>query len=590
MSSSSSPSSKWIKSIGSGRARRTDKEAREKISRAKETARTWKAENEWDETYDYVIVGAGSAGCALAGRLAMKLPNLRNVLIEAGQHDDIPEIQTAVDYFGKVESVFGSERDWLYASEPQDELAGRGFYWPRGKVIGGCSSFNTMVYLRGDPEDYENWGRMLNAPKEWGHESFIQHFIDAETHALHDPLSEEQHHGGSGPIMVAPLNHPWHSSDGDASHFITKQFVSACTRLGFSLNLDFAKGTEGVGVNDVNAWAGKRCNAAAYLKMCGCYPRSDCSDEIVSPNNALTVKLSTHVLKIVLDETPKAVGIEVLDSEGKKRRIQASKGVCLCAGAVNTPQILMLSGIGPEGHLDDVGIECIVNLNGVGENLQDHLHVPMCYRVESDVKPHSRSNICEGSLFTKVNPESISPDLQVHIGVLFFDPSVFTPLGEGFTLTPSLIHPKSRGSIRLRSKDVFERPLIQANYLTEEEDLQTLVKGVKLVREIGSEMLGVVNGKEIYPGPNVQSDDDIKNYVINHVGTMYHPACTCRVGRDDDLGAVLDLRLHVRGVENLRVADASAMPEIIGANTNATCIALGERLASFIVQEELNLQ
>ena len=356
--------------------------------------------------------------------------------------------------------------------------------------------------------------------------------------------------------------------------------------MGFPLNLDFAKQTYGVGVNDVNAWAGNRCNAAAYLKMCGCYPRSDSGDEIVSPNNALTVKLSTHCLKIVLDETPKAVGIEVMDSNGKKRRIQASKGVCLCAGAVNTPQILMLSGIGPEEHLEDVGIECAVNLQGVGENLRDHLHVPMCYRVESGVKPHSRSNICEGSLFAKLNPDATSPDLQVHIGVLFFDPEVFTPLGEGFTLTPSLIHPKSRGSVRLRSKDVFERPLIQANYLTEKEDLDTLVKGVKLVREIGLEMLDTVNGEEVYPGPSVQSDEDIEKYVINHVGTMYHPAGTCRVGRDDDSSAVLDLRLHVRGVENLRVADASAMPEIIGANTNATCIALGERLASLIVEEE----
>ena len=180
--------------------------------------------------------------------------------------------------------------------------------------------------------------------------------------------------------------------------------------------------------------------------------------------------------------------------------------MCLCAGAVNTPQILMLSGIGPQEHLEDVGIECAVNLPGVGENLRDHLHVPMCYRVESGVKPHSRSNICEGSLFAKLNPDATSPDLQVHIGVLFFDPEVFTPLGEGFTLTPSLIHPKSRGSVRLRSKDVFERPLIQANYLTEKEDLDTLVKGVKLVREIGLEMLDTVNGEEGRPGPSIQSD------------------------------------------------------------------------------------
>jgi choline dehydrogenase len=451
-----------------------------------------------------------------------------------------------------------------------------------------------MVYLRGDPEDYEHWGHVLNAPEQWGYESMLPHFRKAETHPLYDPYSKTPVHGGNGPIMVAPLNHPWHSpQDGDASHPITRLFVSVSQSLGFPLNLDFARGgTEGVGINDVNACAGKRCNAAAYLKMCGAYPRCEDGDEVTSPNKSLTVKLSTHVLRVVMDNTPKAVGIEVLDNKGKKRRIQASKGVCLCAGAVNTPQILMLSGIGPQSHLEDVDVECVVNLDGVGKNLRDHLHVPMCYRIESGVKPHSRSNICEGSLFTKLNPDAVSPDLQVHCGVLFFDPSVFTPLGEGFTLTPSLIHPKSMGTVRLRTNDPFDRPVIEANYLTDEngEDLRTLVNGVKLVREIGLEMLDSVEGggEEVYPGPSVQSDEDIEKYVIDHVGTMYHPACTCRVGRNDDPSAVLDLRLHVRGVENLRVADASAMPEIVGANTNATCIALGERLASYIVEENRN--
>lgn len=567
----------------------------DRVRRARHAVKKYHAEHEWDVTVDFVVVGAGSAGCAVAGRLATSTPEgVTTMLLEAGIHNDIPQIQTAVDYFGKVEEVFGSERDWLFNSEPQTELNGRGFYWPRGKVVGGCSSFNTMVWMRGDPQDYMSWEKILGC-KMWGHEEMTRQFVKIETH----PYFRERdapHHGGYGPITIAPLSHAWHHPD-DASHKLTREFIEAAVRLGFPRNDDFGLRTLGVGPNDVNAFGGQRCSAAAYLKMAGAYPTNSDGDVVTNPSGSLIVSLRTHVLRIVFDDkggdgdkaSKRAVGVVCQRSDGTQMRVRARREIVLSAGACNSPHLLMLSGVGPREHLEEKDIECVVDLPGVGFNLRDHLHVPMCYRIEDDVVPHSHSNICEGSLFTALDSNSLRPQLQVHCGIVFFDPTVFSPEGEGMTLTPSLIHPKSFGHVRLRSADPFERPLIEANYLSDEngEDLRTLVMGVKLVRELGREMLevGQINGREVYPGPSVQSDEDIEEYVRNHVNTMYHPACTCRMGTDDDPMAVLDAELCVRGgVQGLRVADASSMPEIVGANTNATCVAIGEKCAELLIK------
>jgi len=247
----------------------------------------------------------------------------------------------------------------------------------------------------------------------------------------------------------------------------------------------------------------------------------------------------------------------------------------------------MQSGVGPASHLQAIGIPIVAALDGVGSNLTDHLHVPLSYRAREGVVLHSHSNVCEGSLFARVHAEAEAPDLQIHCGTVFFNPSGFIPEGEGYTLTPSLIHPRSRGTVRLRSSDPEDKPIITPNYLTDKDgyDLGLLVEGVKLGRVLGARMVEQLGGEEVYPGPSVQDDAQIRDYVERYVGTMYHPTSTCRMGPPEDPDAVCDARLRVRGVDGLRVADASVMPTIVGANTNASCVALGEKAASLIVEE-----
>ncbi len=581
----------------------------------------------WDAEVDFIVVGAGSAGCAVAARLCEKLPKAKTLLVEAGWHDDLPQIQTAVDYFGKVEAVFGSKRDWAYASEPQAELKGRALYWPRGKVVGGCSSFNTMVYLRGDPSDYDHWAEALGPGfEEWGSAAMTKYFRRAESHPLAD--GNPTVHGASGPMTVAPLNHPSHHPD-DASHPVTRAFCAASMTLGHPRAADFAAAANGVAPNDVNAKGGRRCNTSSYLKLVGAYPTAG-SLCCTSDNGSLDVWLGTTCRQILFGgvdsstcDVPRAVGVELElaprdeerdgeaeDSEdpgssadevlpstrlisgaalplaSRRVRVRARKEIILCGGAVNSPQLLMVSGVGDQNHLREVGVKPVVNLPGVGQGLKDHLHIPMCYRVSGGVKPHSHSNICEGTLFCTLGQRVRGPDLQVHCGTIFFEPDGFSPKGEGFTLTPSLIRPASVGEIRLSSADPTDRPIIQPHYLEEKADLDTLVSGIKHVRRIGKEMMKELGcrGKEMYPGPAVRTDAQLEEYVRSFVGTMYHPACTARAGRADDRLAVLDANMCVRGCTGLRVADASAMPFIVGANTNATCIALGEKAADLVIR------
>jgi len=268
-------------------------------------------------------------------------------------------------------------------------------------------------------------------------------------------------------------------------------------------------------------------------------------------------------------------------------RVKVRKEIVLSCGAVMSPVLLMNSGVGPKEHLADVGVPLVLHSPGVGSSLTDHLHVPLSYRVAGGVKLHSHTNVCEGSLFVKLRDDAPSPDLQVHIGSIFFNPNGFIPEGEGFTLTPTLIHPKSRGTIRLQSSDPLDKPRIRANYLTDVEgyDLKQLVDGLKLVRQLGDKMVLQLNGVEEYPGPMITTDDQIENYIREHVGTTYHPTSTCKMGAANDPLAVVDTQLKVRGVTGLRVADASVMPVIVGANTNATCVAIGEKVADMVVTE-----
>ena len=526
------------------------------------------------------------------------------------------------------------------------------------------------------------WADYLGT-KLWNWQGILGYYRASETNPkAADDDKDKPLYGSSGPIAVAPLDHPSHHPDG-AAHRVTHAFVAAARALGHQPS-DFGQGTEGVGVNNVNAFDGKRCGAAYYLRSAGLWDAlsgggggggggsgssssssegegegegngqtvdAPAQDSATTANGALEVMLNSQAMRIVFDEDKRAIGVEVRqrrrnkggskeDKEGNTSRrilVKARREIILCGGAVSSPTLLMLSGVGPADHLRDLAIPVVADLPGVGAHLKDHLHVPVCFRVRGGVRPHSHSNICEGSLFLRTDKDKdkdnnnnnsnsnnnkkqdatdVRPDLQFHVGTIFFQPDGFSPEGEGFTLTPSLIHPESTGTIRLADADPDNKPVISANYLSDPEgkDLALLVEGVRRARRLGARMIDELGadagaaasgssgssgggggdgeenepfrglaGAEEYPGPGVNTDAEIEAYVRRYVGTMYHPACTCRMGPDGDPSAVLDPLLRVRGgVAGLRVCDASAMPEIVGANTNATCVALGEKGADLV--------
>jgi choline dehydrogenase len=518
-------------------------------------------------TFDYIVAGAGSAGCVVAARLSED-PSVRVLVLEAGGPDRDLRIRIPAAF----SKLFRSEFDWNYTTEPQAHLHGRALYWPRGKTLGGSSSINAQVYIRGHRWDFDHWRELGNAG--WGYNDVLPYFLRAED----NQRGASEYHATGGPLAVSDLR---------AYHPLTKAFVDAAVEAGLPRNPDFNAATqEGAGFFQVTQRNSRRWSAAdAYLKPS------------MSRAN-LTVRTGAHAARVVV-ENGRATGVEFI-AGGRREAACASREVILSGGAVNSPQLLLLSGIGPAEHLRALGIPVVHDLPGVGENLEDHLVACMGWQCTQPITLDTAgafknkvryllfrsgplaSNVAEGGVFASSRAGLPAPDLQLLFAPLYYLEHGFRhPPGHGFGIGTTLIRPASRGRIRLRSADPLAHPAIDPNYLAERQDLEALVEGVKLARRIGAgKALAPYRGSEVEPGDEVRTDAEIEEFLRRHAETLYHPTGTCRMGADEM--AVVDAELRVRGLAGLRVVDASVMPSIIGGNTNAPTIMIAEKASDLI--------
>jgi choline dehydrogenase len=518
--------------------------------------------------FDVVVVGAGSAGCTLAGRLTED-PSLRVLLLEAGGSDDLLEVRIPAAMY----KVFRTRRDWNYTTEPQPGLDGRRLFWPRGKLLGGSSSINAMIYVRGAAADYDEWAKLTGDPS-WSYEHVLPLFRRSEDNAR----GADRSHGVGGPLRVEDLRspHPW-----------TTAVIQSAIAAGYPRNDDFnGPAQEGVGQYQVTQRRGRRWSAAdAYL-----HPAEDRSN--------LEVRTGAYTTRVLV-EGGRATGVEYRQG-GRVHTVRATREVLLSGGAINSPQLLMLSGIGPAEHLRSVGVDVVHDLPGVGEGLQDHPLVPVIWNVRSgrslfrgeSPSGYARwfgarrgpltSNLAEAGLFTRSSPDLAEVDLQYHfLPVKFWRQAEVDPDVDAFTACAVLVHVASRGSVRLRSADPSWAPAIDAGYLTESRDVDALVNGVEKVRELASGgPLARVLADEFSPGGTVQGAGGLRRSIRQTLESLYHPVSSCRMGIDDL--AVVDPQLRVRGIESLRVVDASVMPTLVRGNTNAPTIMIAERAADLI--------
>ena len=517
--------------------------------------------------YDYIIVGAGSAGCALANRVTEN-PTNTVLLLEAGGPDDAQEIHIPVAF----SSLFKSPIDWAYETEEQSHLNNRRLYWPRGKVLGGSSSINAMIYMRGNRRDYDHWNELGN--EGWSYVDVLPYFKKAEN----AELGASAYHGTGGPLNVTDLR---------TVNPLSQAFVEAGVESGFPLKDDFnGPEQDGVGFYQVTQRQGLRHSAAVgYVHPI-----------LNRPN--FTLQTQSLVTGVIFEGT-RAVGVTYIQN-GEKQKANANKEVILSGGAINSPQLLMLSGIGPADHLKALGIPVVADLPGVGQNLQDHPAIVVLYASTQPISlAHAQSpenlqdfvdnkmgpltsNIAEAGAFIRTQANLSMPDIQYHFAPVYYLNHGFTvPEGDGYTIAPCILHPRSRGYITLRSTNPEEAPIIQPNYFADEVDMQVLVEGVKIARKLGeTQAFSPFRDVETHPGPQAQSDEEITEYIRNHVETLYHPVGTCKMGNDSM--AVVDAHLRVRGVEGLRVIDASIMPTVVGGNTNAPTIMIAEKAADLI--------
>ncbi len=541
---------------------------------------------EEDPVYDYVIVGAGTAGCLLANRLSADR-RCRVLLLEAGPRDDYLWVHVPVGY---LYCIGNPRTDWLYATEPEPGLNGRVLRYPRGKVLGGCSSINGMIYMRGQARDYDGWARQLG-DAAWSWDACLPYFMRHEDHWRGAERGFAPYHGAGGEWRVERQRLSWEILDA---------FAAAAREAGIPASEDFNRGdNEGVGYFEVNQRAGWRWNAVkAFLRPVRRRPN-------------LVVQTGAQVARLLLEPTPdglRAVGIELCPAPGAPPRVRAAREVVLAAGAIGTPQILQLSGVGPAPLLHAHGIAPRHALAGVGANLQDHLQIRAVFGVAGArtlngiVRSwHGKAGIALQYLFTRRGPMSMSPsqlgaftrsapeqpwpNIEFHVQPLSLD-AFGEPLHrtDAFTASVCNLNPGARGHVRIRSARPEDAPCIQPNYLSTDEDRKVAADSLRLTRRIAAmPALARYRPQELKPGMQYCSDEDLARLAGDIGTTIFHPVGTCRMGAAGDAGAVVDARLRVHGIAALRVADASVMPTITSGNTNAPTLMIAERAAAWIV-------